>query len=200
MPNNFTYNLNIPNPPNNPQTDVPLMQVNTNSLSSLISIDHIGFNTNNSGIHKQVTLRNKTAPGLGDGQGVLYANLQGGQSWPFWQNALGSTQLISQFAQAVTVASSSGWVTSLPGGLKVSAGNNTATTDGATISILTTFTNIFSITLTALGNSSTGSLRALVAQPRTINAGAGTIVVNLQDVNNNSQASNRTVYFYVVGN
>lgn len=130
MPNNFTYNLNIPNPPNNPQTDVPNMKINTNSISSLLSIDHIGFNTNGSGIHKQVTLKNKAAPGLGDGDGVLYANLQGGQSWPFWQNALGSIQLLN--GQPNTASATQG-ITYLPGKVILIWSSQTLDNNGNTI-------------------------------------------------------------------
>jgi hypothetical protein len=112
MPNNFDYNLGIPNPPNNPSNDVPLMQINTNSISSLISVDHVGFKTNGSGIHRQVTLLNEAAPGLGDGNGVFYANSLNGNSWPIWQNALGSFALMSQASSAVA----NGFV-SLPSGI-----------------------------------------------------------------------------------
>jgi len=90
-----TYNLNIPNPPNSPQSDVPLMQTNANSIANLVLQDHFGFNDNAGGNHKQVHLKNEAAPGgLGaNADGVFYANLANGQSWPFWQNALGSIQL-----------------------------------------------------------------------------------------------------------
>lgn len=200
MPNNFDYNTDIPNAPNNPSNDQPLMKVNTNSINSLIGIDHVGFSTNGSGIHKQVTLINEAAPGLGDGAGVLYANLQNSQSWPFWQNGAGTaSQIISQVPTSTTVGPSSGYVTSLPGGLTVSAGFCTGVIDGATISILTSFTHILSLTMTPLQSSTSGTDRALVAQPRSLNIPGSTIVVNLQDVNNNRQLSGRTVYFYVVG-
>lgn len=51
-----TYNLGVPNPPNRPSSDVPLMQVNTNSIPPLIVKDHYGFNDSSGGWHKQVTL------------------------------------------------------------------------------------------------------------------------------------------------
>lgn len=52
----YNYNINIPLATNNPSADQPLMQINTNSINSLISIDHIGFNAPNGGNHKQVHL------------------------------------------------------------------------------------------------------------------------------------------------
>lgn len=56
----FTYNTNIPFATNNPSTDQPNMQTNTNSISGLIGIDHFGFNAqynsiaNSGGFHKVV--------------------------------------------------------------------------------------------------------------------------------------------------
>jgi hypothetical protein len=95
MTNHFIYTDDIPASGNNPSVDQPKMKVNTNSIDSLIAVDHISFNTDGSGIHKQVTLLNESAPGLGDGDGVLYSALINGQAWPVWQNALGSTSLLS---------------------------------------------------------------------------------------------------------
>jgi hypothetical protein len=101
----ITYNRNIPNPPDSPQADVPKMKVNTNSISDIINVDHYTFGTtsplaNIDGLHKQVTMVNEAAPGLSTGNGVLYANLANGQSWPFWQNALGSFELLGQNSSA----------------------------------------------------------------------------------------------------
>ncbi|CAB4121555.1 hypothetical protein UFOVP1357_58 [uncultured Caudovirales phage] len=41
----ITYNLNIPNPPNDPGDDVSPMQVNTNSVNSWTNVDHVEFNS-----------------------------------------------------------------------------------------------------------------------------------------------------------
>lgn len=113
MPNNFTFFTTIPATNNSPSSDQPKMLTNNQSTASLIGVDHIGFNLNGSGIHKQVTLQNEAAPGLGDGAGVLYANLQNGQSWPFWQNALGSVQMLG----GVPISATNGY-TFLPGSTK----------------------------------------------------------------------------------
>lgn len=198
-----TYNLNIPDPPHRPSSDVPLMKTNTNSISSLLLQDHFGFNDNSGGNHKQVHLVNEAAPGTGAfADAVLFANNPVADSWPFWQNALGTTQIISEFPTTTTDVNGTGsttTITSIAGGLKVSVGFATNGKDGSTINFSTTFTTIIYAGLCALGNSSTGTNRALVAQARSINAGAGTMVLNLQDVNNNSQSSSRTVYFLIIG-
>lgn len=58
-----TYNLDIPNPPDNPSLDVPLMKTNTNSINTILAVDHIPFNTANGGTHKQVTFISENAAG-----------------------------------------------------------------------------------------------------------------------------------------
>ena len=141
MPNNFTYNNNVPNPPDNPSVDVPDMQTNSMSIESIIGVDHVTFNTNGGGIHKQVTLANEAAPGLGDGNGVLYGNVGPSNSWPFWQNSLQSFQVIGgnsanlpRFATNTNYQASSGTIPStnggwsyLPGGMMIQYGIATST-------------------------------------------------------------------------
>jgi hypothetical protein len=91
MPNNFSYNNNVPFATNSPAVDQPEMLKNTKAISSIIGIDHVDFGTNGSGIHKQVTLLNVptsgTPPGLGDGNGVIYSDVVAGLSRPFWQDS-----------------------------------------------------------------------------------------------------------------
>ncbi len=50
----IAYNGGIPNPPNNPSNDVPLMKINTDAIAQYVAVDHIAFNTNNSGYHTLV--------------------------------------------------------------------------------------------------------------------------------------------------
>jgi len=50
----FAYFPNVPNAPDDPADDQPQMQINTASISSLISVDHIGFNTANGGYHNVI--------------------------------------------------------------------------------------------------------------------------------------------------
>lgn len=89
------YNLNIPFATNNPSTDQPNMLQNTNAINTWNAVDHFTFGSALGGTHKQVSLLNEAAPGIPAGSsGVLYANVDTGQSWPFWQNALGSFHLM----------------------------------------------------------------------------------------------------------
>jgi len=49
------YNRDIPDAPNNPSVDQPKMKENTNSVYDIIDIDHITFEANNGGTHKQTS-------------------------------------------------------------------------------------------------------------------------------------------------
>jgi len=76
-----TYNLDIPDGPNNPSNDQPKMKTNTNAIQTLLSVDHVGFNTNGSppngvgGHHLQVSFDGKNVPAAQtDPQSVLYTN------------------------------------------------------------------------------------------------------------------------------
>ena len=80
---NFAYTNNIPFENNSPSVDQPPMKINTNSISGLIAVDHIGFDFNNGGAHQQVQLL-ETAGGaipnplpsglIGAGFETLYAS------------------------------------------------------------------------------------------------------------------------------
>lgn len=148
-----TYNLGVPNPPNRPSSDVPLMQTNTNSISALLLQDHFGFNNSAGGNHKQVHLKNTVAPGgIGaNADSVFYANLATGQSWPFWQNALGSFQLLGNNNVANPGFLTLGgiiiqWgVVSVPSGL------------GGPFNFPTAFNSFFSISLTMDRNSTSST-------------------------------------------
>lgn len=73
MPN-FNYFLNIPAAANNPSVDQPNMETNTNSINSIIGIDHFSFGSPNGsdGTHQQVNLR--VSPGV---NGALPAGTAG---------------------------------------------------------------------------------------------------------------------------
>ena len=142
------YNLNIPAANNNPSQDQPKMQTNTNAINTLLSLDHFTFSDNSAGRHKQVTLTNEAAPGFTGGNAVLYANLATGQSWPFWQNSLGSFQMLGQ--QSI---GSNGYISL--GGIIFQWGSTTAvaSSSGNSIAFPLTFpTAVFSVQATVVTN------------------------------------------------
>ena len=64
MSGNIGYNPGIPAANNNPTTDQPLMQQNTNAIKEIIGVDHVTFEANNSGWHQQVTYVDVKGTGL----------------------------------------------------------------------------------------------------------------------------------------
>ena len=131
----FTYTQNIPNPPNLPSQDVKNMQTNTNSIFSIINVDHESFGSalNIDGRHKQVSLINQTAPGVpGNIGGVIFANNPAGTSQPFWQNAASTTQLFGFSSTTAPVAANPG-LTYLPGGLIMIFSSQTIDNNAQTI-------------------------------------------------------------------
>jgi hypothetical protein len=71
----FTFNSGIPAANNNPSVDQTDMLGNNQSTDGILNVDHISFNANNGGQHKQVTFNNKNVPGTQtDPQSVLYTN------------------------------------------------------------------------------------------------------------------------------
>jgi len=74
----FPYNRDIPDAPNDPSADQPLMKANTNNIDNIIDEDHFSFDENNGGLHRQVRLPLRGGspgtipPGLVAGEGTLY--------------------------------------------------------------------------------------------------------------------------------
>lgn len=70
---NFSFYDDIPASGNNPSDDQPLMLINNVSNEAIWNIDHIGFNTNGSGTHTQITFLNFESPATPAGTaGILY--------------------------------------------------------------------------------------------------------------------------------
>lgn len=91
----YPIDTSIPAANNDPADDQPIMKDNYSNISNFLSVDHIAPGTANNGYHSQVHFSaNQAAPGLttvvGTSAAVQYANTYSTQSWPYWQNALGS--------------------------------------------------------------------------------------------------------------
>lgn len=69
----FPYNTDIPAANNDPSDDQPLMRQNTNSINSLIAVDHVTFGNATGGQHNKVTFPNVNAQGAQvDPASVMY--------------------------------------------------------------------------------------------------------------------------------
>lgn len=74
----FTYNPTIPNPTDAPSADVGRMQTNSSSISSILAVDHIGFNKSQGGQHLQVTFGSNNPPAVPTSIPILFTNTQDG--------------------------------------------------------------------------------------------------------------------------
>jgi hypothetical protein len=187
----FTYNLNIPAANNNPSADQPNMKTNTNSINSILNVDHFPFAAGNAGRHKQVTLTNEAAPGFTGGNGTLYANLASGQSWPFWQNALGSFQLAGQNS-----VSANGYTT-LPGGVILQWGTKTINFSGSSTSVSfpLTFPNAaFSVTFACVNNQGNSP------SANNIYVRSGTLTTSGFTASNSSSGGTTAIFWMAIGN
>lgn len=96
---NVIYNINIPDGPNNPSVDQPKMKTNTNSLKTLIEVDHIGFGNNHGGYHNVIHQETQTNVNTIAGVNQLFSGVPGtlivnGNPTAFIPNN-GDTQLYS---------------------------------------------------------------------------------------------------------
>jgi hypothetical protein len=77
------YTPTIPAQNNDPADDQPLMLANFGAISTLVDVDHVGFNTTGYGTHEQVTFAANNVPSLptpivgGNSQGILFTNKVG---------------------------------------------------------------------------------------------------------------------------
>lgn len=62
MPAPFTFNTTEPAANSAPSASQPIMQLNNQSTSDLLAVDHITFNNDTGGTHQQVTYISPTAP------------------------------------------------------------------------------------------------------------------------------------------
>jgi len=93
---NVIYNIDIPDGPNNPSQDQPKMKTNTNSLKSLIEIDHIGFGNNQGGYHNIIHQPPQVSdPGVIAGVGQTYTKTISGDQQLFYESGLGVIGQIS---------------------------------------------------------------------------------------------------------
>ena len=180
MPN-FDYNLNIPDAPNNPSNDQPKMKVNTNSINSLIGVDHFAFKTNNDGYHQQSSYVAGGDPGALASIARVYSKriTTSGHTDTelFLQKASDDGDnpgSVIQLTDTIFGASANqqgfSW---LPGGVIIQWGRSTATFDptvpgGFSVNFPNTFPgSVFTVTFSVTKNSTTAHSCFLKQTPTT---------------------------------
>jgi hypothetical protein len=119
MATNYDYNLNIPFATNKPSVDQPDMQINTNSIASIIGTDHLTFGTATGsqidGYHNIIHFNTQlNDPNAIPGTGQLYTRTISGDQELFYESGNGiKSQLTSPSG------TSPGFIgyTFLPGGI-----------------------------------------------------------------------------------
>jgi hypothetical protein len=91
----ISYIPNIPLSTNNPSVDQPNMETNTNSISSWVAVDHVGFNVSSpevSGQHLQVTFNSNNVPTTPTSPPVLFTNTVGSLPQLFFYSGASTNQ------------------------------------------------------------------------------------------------------------
>ncbi len=87
------YNRDIPDGPNNPSDDQPLMKINNNSIDTLIAVDHAGFKNNDGGYHTVIhQVRQSVDPAAVAGYNEIYTKYY----TPDYTGSLADTQLFNR--------------------------------------------------------------------------------------------------------
>lgn len=160
-PVNATYNTDIPNPPNLPSVDVPNMKVNTNSIASVLGVDHYAFGNVNGGLHKWVQMPTVgSIPSFNSSTSNLYGKTVSGPTAQLFYSpgTSGNEYQLTRASSsnfATFAAATNGW-TFLPGGLLLQYGSVASPGAGpSTVSFPFTFSSaVYSIQFTARNDGS----------------------------------------------
>jgi hypothetical protein len=120
----FAYTNGIPAASHNPSADQPIMQINNNSINSILGIDHFSFNNANGGWHQQSTYVNGTDPTTVGGQLALYSKSDGAGKSLLFSIRDGNAATVTQLNSTLVNAPSTGFngFSWLPGGLLIQWG------------------------------------------------------------------------------
>ena len=195
----LSYTTGVPNPPNNPSTDVGPMQINTNSINSILNVDHFGFNNTLGGWHKIIHLPAQTvdpAPvTVPANAGQLYTKTISGDLELFYESSGG---VISQLTAAgITPTPGTNGYSYIPGGILLQWGvlNTTFPSNVGTVTFATANiafpNNCFNVQMTMKGTSGTANLTQITGISKT--------AFNWQ-FTGGSSTSFTGFYWYAVGN
>lgn len=113
----FTYTTDIPAATHDPSVDQSPMQVNCNSIASILNQDLYGFGTGNDGYHQQVTFPAvHSAPTVTPPAGIVTTQTSNSKSELFYTNSTANAQITN------TSLSASAGEGMLPGGLLIKCG------------------------------------------------------------------------------
>ena len=144
----FPINTTIPATGNNPSVDQQPMQTNFANINSYLSIDHTTPGTNpGDGQHNQVTFHlNQAAPSIANGVSGLFANLSGGSSQLFFQNAIKLFQMTNLAATTGANPGTAGGTLNFfdtPWNIRIYYGQTAGTTSGGSVIFPLAYTTLY---------------------------------------------------------
>jgi hypothetical protein len=191
----FSYNANLPNPPDDPGDDVAGMQTNTVSIGGLIAVDHVGFNLAGGGQHTQITFNANNVPTPPVSPPILFTNVPtaygGTPSYPelFFYSG-NSTQSSSQYVIPPSMGGTGSVL--LMGGIILKWGTVNYLMAGGAQSF--NFTPAFPNAAFAVIVQSTSNQTKAFAQANIINQ------ASFQIISNSPIGFNSNYYYIAIGN
>ncbi len=145
----YAFNDTIPDGPNNPSDDQPIMLANNVSAKAIMNVDHIGYGLANGGIHRQVNMFNSAPPRIGDI--VLYSRNAITNLPVLWQK---NSAIDAPLNIGIYNGSDQGY-SSIYGGLVLQWGSVASPGGSGMVNFPYTFTvKVFTIQLTARNDGS----------------------------------------------
>lgn len=138
----FIYVPNIPNAQNQVASDVPNMQINTNSIENWTAVDHIGYNTSNGqgGYHNVIrVVPQGSDPSTISGIGQVYTKTVSSDQELFYKSGGGAVTQLT--ISGVTPSPMPTGYSILPGGIIIQWGVNTVGSGTTVVSFPISFPN-----------------------------------------------------------
>lgn len=98
MPTPLNYNRDIPDAPNKPSVDQPKMKTNTNSIDTLLAVDHVSFGPNTNGYH---TIIHEVTQVADPAPVALFNQIYSKNYTPDTASAVADTQLFTMTALGI---------------------------------------------------------------------------------------------------
>lgn len=185
----MAYTENIPQSGDNPSDSQPLILANFEAISSLVEVNHVGFNTGDSGKHNFMQMPEQgSAPTTAANEGALYTKEVSGATELFFRRESDGSEL--QLTGAET--SGANGFFEFPGGIKLIWGTATTISVATDITIATSLTTLYSAVFTRTQATAPGT-------DMVFTAGNFTAPTTLRVYRTSSVIGNVNIYYMITG-